>query len=417
MESLGFTLWFTGMSGAGKRTLARFVSKRFSLLGRRWELLEGAGLGDLFPESPDATLEIRDRNTRSLGWAAELLTRNGVITLVAAVSPHREVRDELRKRIGRFAEVFVDCPFETLLLRDAEGVYKRALAGELENVVGVQAPYEPPLQPEAVVHTGTAPVEEQANQLFERLYHHGFLSRTERDVLIGALPPVALAQQAAAEEEASPSEPRSEAQVVPLREAGGEGSTKKAAKAKGASGPSRRKKEAATAAPAKAVASPSPKVKGAPRSAARRAAVTEKAPKPAAPKAASPKRGAKAEPKAASPKRASKIAGPAAAKAKSVASKASSKEARPAVKKAVAAKTAGKAGKAGGATIAKKPKASATKAKAGTKAKAVAKTAPTKAAPKKAAPRKTAAKADPAKAGKAAASSGRRAGGAKVATG
>jgi adenylylsulfate kinase len=303
MEYSGYTLWFTGMSGAGKRTLARYVSKRFSLLGRRWELLEESDLEAWLPEPPDAPREIRDRTTRVLGWMAQLLTRQGVITLVAASSPHRDVRDEQRKRIGRFAEIFVDCPFETLLARDEEGIYRRAMAGELQNVVGVQAPYEPPLQPEVRVDTEKGTLEELGSQIFQRLFDQGILQRWERDVLLGLAPPLSIEAgtvllEAAKEEEAAPAAKAAKkaAPKPTAAKAAAKPEAKPAAKTAKKAAPKAKPK-----APPKAAAKPEAKPAAA-KPAARKAA-----------KAAAPKPAPKVPPKAA-PKAAPKATAQAAAK-------------------------------------------------------------------------------------------------------
>lgn len=284
MENSGYTLWFTGMSGAGKRTLARYVSKRFSLLGRRWELLEESDLEAWLPEPPDAPREIRDRTTRVLGWMAQLLTRQGVVTLVAASSPHRDVRDEQRKRIGRFAEIFVDCPFETLLARDEEGIYRRAMAGELQNVVGVQAPYEPPLQPEVRVDTEKGTLEELSSQIFQRLFDQGILQRWERDVLLGLAPPLSIEagtvlQEAAKEEEAAPA---AKAAAKPEAKPAAKTAKKAAPKAKPKAPPKAAAKPEAKPAAGKAAKAaapkPAPKAAAAKATAQAAAAPVKKAP-------------------------------------------------------------------------------------------------------------------------------------------
>ena len=136
MENSGYTLWFTGMSGVGKRTLARHAYERFLLLGRPVQLLTNSDIEHILPEGVEAPLEIRNRNTRVLGWVAELLTKQGVIVLVASVSPIREIREEIRRRIGRYTEVFVDCSFDVINERDHERIYERAMAGELDNASG-----------------------------------------------------------------------------------------------------------------------------------------------------------------------------------------------------------------------------------------------------------------------------------------
>ncbi|WP_373045142.1 adenylyl-sulfate kinase [Vulgatibacter sp.] len=182
----GFTLWLTGMSGAGKSTLARYIASRLPLIGRRVELLDGPEVEALFPEVPRASAkEQLEHSTRSLGWAAKLLTRNGVIAIVTSLSPYKESREEVRKAIGRFVEVEVNAPWEQLVERDHRGFYKRGTAGEITDIIGYHEPYETNTNPEIKVDTGTTTDEEKLGaHVFERLFSHGFLSRKERDVLI-----------------------------------------------------------------------------------------------------------------------------------------------------------------------------------------------------------------------------------------
>lgn len=192
MENPGYTLWFTGMSGAGKKTLARHLAERFRRLGRPVQLLTTTDIEPFFLVDVEAPLEVRNRVTRLLGWVAELLTRQGAIVFVADVSPIREVREETLRKIGRFAEIFVDCSFDVLVQRDSDRIYERAMAGELQNVVGVQLPYEPPRHPDVWVDSSETAPEMLAAKLIDGLFSQGFLNRTERDVLLGELDPSAL---------------------------------------------------------------------------------------------------------------------------------------------------------------------------------------------------------------------------------
>jgi len=319
----GFTLWLTGMSGAGKSALATYLVKRLPLVGRRVELLDPTELGDLAPDGPDATGEERDRTVRLLGWVAKLLTRNGTVPVVASVSPNREVRDDQRRQIGRFFEVMVECPFEILMERDTKGIYRRALAGELQNVVGVQAPYEPPLLPEAVADMAAGDVEAAAAEIFEKLASHGYITRHEREVLLNGSAPAGEKPKA------------------------GKGGKAKAAASKAAAKAPAAAKPAAPKAAKPAVTAAKPAAK-APMPAAKPAAkgtkaVAKAAAKPAAAKAS--KTSAKGAPsaKAAKPaaKPSAKAATPAAKTAKPAA-RPSSKAAKPAAK---GTKPAGKAAK------------------------------------------------------------------------
>src|SRR5919205_444858 len=127
----GFTVWFTGLSGSGKTTARRLIE-----IGRKVEVLDGDIVRKHLSKGLGFTKEDRDENIRRIGFVCELLARNGIIAIAAAISPYRQVREELRSRITNFFEVFVDCPLDVLVQRDAKGLYKRALAGEIPHFTG-----------------------------------------------------------------------------------------------------------------------------------------------------------------------------------------------------------------------------------------------------------------------------------------
>ncbi len=164
----GFTLWFTRLSGAGKSTISGIVEKRLREAGDvvRENLSKGLGFSK----------EDRDINIRRIGFVCELLTRNGVIAMVAAISPYRAVREEVRSRIANFVEVYVECPLEVVAGRDVKGLYKKAIAGEIPQFTGVSDPYEPPLHPEVVVHSDKESPEESANRVWATLEELGLIS-------------------------------------------------------------------------------------------------------------------------------------------------------------------------------------------------------------------------------------------------
>ncbi|HSO76467.1 MAG TPA: adenylyl-sulfate kinase, partial [Blastocatellia bacterium] len=153
MERKGFTLWFTGLSGAGKTTLARLVEAELLSRGQRVEVLDGDIIRTNLSKGLGFSKEDRDINIRRIGFVCNLLSRNGVIAIAAAISPYREVRDELRNEIASFVEVYVKCPIDVLAERDVKGLYKKALAGEIKNFTGVDDPYEAPVAPEVLVET------------------------------------------------------------------------------------------------------------------------------------------------------------------------------------------------------------------------------------------------------------------------
>ena len=172
----GFTLWFTGMSGAGKSTISRLLEARLRALGAKVEVLDGDVVRTHLSKGLGFSKEDRDENIRRIGFVCELLSRNGVIAVAAAISPYRAVRDELRARIANFVEVYVECPIEVLAERDVKGLYKKALAGELTQFTGVSDPYEPPLAPEVTVNSATQTPEQSVERIWATLEHLGLVS-------------------------------------------------------------------------------------------------------------------------------------------------------------------------------------------------------------------------------------------------
>ena len=172
----GFTLWFTGMSGAGKSTLAALVGDRLRACGAKVEVLDGDEVRTHLSRGLGFSKEDRDENIRRIGYVCELLSRNGVIAIAAAISPYRAVRDEVRARIRDFVEVYVECPVETLAGRDVKGLYKQALAGAIPQFTGVSDPYEPPLGPEVTVHSSRETPQESADRIWATLEHLGLIS-------------------------------------------------------------------------------------------------------------------------------------------------------------------------------------------------------------------------------------------------
>jgi adenylyl-sulfate kinase len=144
----GLTVWLTGLSSAGKSTISEAVYRELSASGRRVEWLDGDVVRQHLSKGLGFTKQDRDENVRRIGFVAELLTRHGVIVLVSAISPYRATRDEVRRRIGNFLEVWVRAPLEVCEQRDLKGIYRRARLGELHGVTGLDDPYEPPLQPD-----------------------------------------------------------------------------------------------------------------------------------------------------------------------------------------------------------------------------------------------------------------------------
>jgi len=176
MTHKGFTLWFTGLSGAGKSTISALLLERLRKLGAQVEVLDGDVVRTHLSKGLGFSKEDRDENIRRIGFVCELLSRNGVIAIAAAISPYRAVRDEVRSRIPHFVEVYVECPLEVLAERDVKGLYKKALAGEIANFTGVTDPYEPPLHPEVIVNSARETPEESAARIWATLEHLGLVS-------------------------------------------------------------------------------------------------------------------------------------------------------------------------------------------------------------------------------------------------
>jgi adenylyl-sulfate kinase len=172
----GFTLWFTGMSGAGKSTISRALELRLREHGARVEVLDGDVVRTHLSKGLGFSKEDRDENIRRIGFVCELLSRNGVIAIAAAISPYRAVRDEVRARIPNFVEVYVACPVDVLAERDVKGLYKRALAGEIPHFTGISDPYEAPLSPEVTVNSSEETPEQSVEKIWATLERLGLVS-------------------------------------------------------------------------------------------------------------------------------------------------------------------------------------------------------------------------------------------------
>ncbi len=172
----GFTLWFTGLSGAGKTTIAEIVERE--LRGRLGtvEVLDGDIVRTNLSKGLGFSREDRDTNVLRIGFVANLLTRNGVAVIVSAISPYKEARDQVRREIGEdFIEIFVDAPLEVCAERDVKGLYKKAFSGEISAFTGVSDPYEPPAAPELHIKTNEEEPQESARRVIARLEKLGYL--------------------------------------------------------------------------------------------------------------------------------------------------------------------------------------------------------------------------------------------------
>jgi adenylylsulfate kinase len=176
MKQRGVTIWFTGLSGAGKTTITKALATELTDRGYDLEILDGDIVRENLTKGLGFSKEDRDENIRRIGFVANLLTRHGVIVLVSAISPYREIREEVRGKIGNFVEVFVNAPLEVCEDRDVKGLYKRARAGEIKSFTGIDDPYEAPLNPEIECRTDREEPSESVAKVINKLNELGYLS-------------------------------------------------------------------------------------------------------------------------------------------------------------------------------------------------------------------------------------------------
>lgn len=183
--STGFVVWLTGMSGTGKTTLANYLAPRLRQVGKNTEILDEAPLAEELWGTVGDTKDDRIVAIRRIGALAQMLGRNNVAVLVAAVSPYKAGREENRRAIGRYVEVYVDCPTDKLIERDSTGRYKKALGGEIPNFIGITEPYEPPTSPEVTIHSDAETVEEGGRRVLQSLFDLGYLNAEEMRTITG----------------------------------------------------------------------------------------------------------------------------------------------------------------------------------------------------------------------------------------
>jgi adenylylsulfate kinase len=176
----GFVLWLTGLSGAGKSTVAAKLAPALAERGHRVELLDGDEVRTNLCQGLGFSREDRDTNIARIGYVAGKLAKHGVAVLVAAISPYREARDRVRATVDQFVEVHVAAPVGVCAERDVKGLYAKALAGEIKNFTGVSDPYEPPLDPEIVLHTEAESVDESVHQVLAWLETNRLTSASDR---------------------------------------------------------------------------------------------------------------------------------------------------------------------------------------------------------------------------------------------
>lgn len=174
----GFTLWFTGLSGAGKTTLAELVYDELkNKRGLKVEKLDGDVVRTNLSKGLGFSKEDRDINIRRIGFVCDLLTRNDVIAIASAISPYRSVRDENRALIGsdKFVEIYAEVPIEVAIERDVKGLYAKALSGEIPQFTGISDPYEPPLNPEVAINSSSETIEESLAKIIGYLEERGLV--------------------------------------------------------------------------------------------------------------------------------------------------------------------------------------------------------------------------------------------------
>ncbi|RCJ36847.1 adenylyl-sulfate kinase [Nostoc punctiforme NIES-2108] len=174
-QKCGVTVWFTGLSGAGKTTICQFVEKELRIQGYRVEVLDGDAVRQNLCKGLGFSKEDREENIRRIGFVAHLLARNNVIVLVSAISPYREIREEVRQMTPFFIEVYVNASLEVCEQRDVKGLYKRARAGKIKHFTGIDDPYEIPLSPEVECKTNQESVAESATKVLEKLEELGYI--------------------------------------------------------------------------------------------------------------------------------------------------------------------------------------------------------------------------------------------------
>ena len=176
MNQRGVTIWFTGLSGAGKTTISKAVAEKLRSQGYNLEILDGDIVRQNLTKGLGFSKADRDENIRRIGFVSHLLTRNGVIVLVSAISPYHETRLEVKQKIGDFVEVYVNAPLAVCEERDVKGLYKRARAGEITNFTGIDDPYEAPANPTVECRTDLETLEESVMKVLDKLEEFGYCS-------------------------------------------------------------------------------------------------------------------------------------------------------------------------------------------------------------------------------------------------
>ena len=173
---VGFTVWFTGLPGAGKSTLAKMLTDRLKKQGRPVQILDGDEVRKRLTKGLGFSREDREENIRRIAYVAKLITEVGGVAVVAAISPYRNSREEARAEIKHFAEVYVQCPLNICIERDPKGLYAKAQRGEISQFTGISDPYEEPNHPEIIIETDKEQPEKSLETILEQLQKRHLLT-------------------------------------------------------------------------------------------------------------------------------------------------------------------------------------------------------------------------------------------------
>ncbi|MFN8373186.1 MAG: adenylyl-sulfate kinase [Anaerolineae bacterium] len=182
-QNEGFTLWLTGLSGAGKTTIAVELEKRLRAAGLRIERLDGDTVREGLTRDLGFSKEDRDKNIERVTFVAKLLSRNGVGVILSFISPYREARDKARQETTNFIEVFVNAPLQTCIDRDVKGMYAKAIRGEIKQFTGISDPYEEPLNPELIINTAEQTLDESVTQILTYLEGRALITQIAQEIL------------------------------------------------------------------------------------------------------------------------------------------------------------------------------------------------------------------------------------------
>jgi adenylyl-sulfate kinase len=181
LVSPGFTCWLTGLSGAGKSTVATELLKAFTILSVPCEVLDGDVIRKHLSSDLGFSPKDRETNVLRVGYLCSLLNKHGINTIVALISPFNATRNKLRQSLENFIEIYVECPIEECIKRDPKGLYKRALSGEIPEFTGISSPYEPPLSPDIILKTHEENINQSVEKVLQYLHHGKLINMNQID--------------------------------------------------------------------------------------------------------------------------------------------------------------------------------------------------------------------------------------------